>query len=64
MYAYKKQILKRIAGKLKGRIPDRIVSIHAFGSRVRGNHDRWSDFDVLVVVKDRDPEVEDGIIGS
>lgn len=63
MYAYEKEILKRLTKKLKERFSSRIVSIHAFGSRVRGNHNEWSDFDVLVVVRDRKPEIEAGIIG-
>lgn len=62
MYTYEKRVLKRITGKLKGRFPERVVSIHAFGSRVKGEHNEWSDFDVLVVVRDRDPEIEAKII--
>jgi predicted nucleotidyltransferase len=37
--------------------------MYAFGSRARGDHDAWSDFDVLVVVRDRSPEIESGVIG-
>lgn len=62
MYAHEKEILKRISGKLKKRFPERIVSVYAFGSRVRGDHDEWSDFDVLVLISDKDPEIEAGII--
>jgi len=62
MYTYEKEILKRIAEKLKDRFQERIVSVHAFGSRVRGDHDEWSDFDVLVVVRERDPKIETEII--
>jgi len=42
----------------------RIVSIYAFGSRVRGDYGEWSDIDLLVVVKDKDPEIERGIIAT
>lgn len=62
MYAYEKEILRRITEKLKERFSGRIVSVHAFGSRVRGDNDEWSDFDVLVVVRDKDPEIEAKII--
>ncbi|TAL27526.1 MAG: nucleotidyltransferase domain-containing protein [Nitrospirae bacterium] len=62
MHTYEKGILKRLTGKLKERFADRIISVHAFGSRVRGDHNEWSDFDVLVVVKDKSPEIESGII--
>ncbi|MDI6745159.1 MAG: nucleotidyltransferase domain-containing protein [Thermodesulfovibrionales bacterium] len=59
---HEKEILKRITGKLKERFADRIISVHAFGSRVRGDNNEWSDFDVLVLVKDKNPEIESGII--
>ncbi len=62
MYAYEINILKRIMGKLKERFSDRVVSVYAFGSRVRGDHDERSDFDVLVIVRDKTPEIEAGII--
>lgn len=41
MYAHEKQALRRITAKLKERFSDRIVSVHAFGSRVRGDHAEW-----------------------
>lgn len=41
----------------------RIIAAYAFGSRVRGDFDVWSDFDVLIVVRDRNPELEKEIIG-
>lgn len=63
MYFYEEESLIRITKKLKERFSGRIVSVYAFGSRVRGDHDRWSDFDVLVVVRDKDPQVESEIIG-
>lgn len=63
MFAYEKTLLQRISDRVRRQFPGRIVSVHAFGSRVRGNHDAGSDFDVLVVVKDKDPLLESGIIG-
>jgi len=62
MYPREKQTLKKIAGRLKKHLPNRIVSVHAFGSRVRGDHNAWSDFDVLVVVHNKNPEIEARII--
>lgn len=64
MYTYEKEILRRITRKLKEKFSGRIVSIYAFGSRVKGDHDEWSDFDVLVVVRDRDPGIESKIINA
>ncbi len=63
MNAHEKESLRRIAEKLKQKLSDRIVSIHAFGSRVRGDHGQWSDFDVLVVVQNKEPLIEAEVIG-
>ncbi|MEW6419597.1 MAG: nucleotidyltransferase domain-containing protein [Nitrospirota bacterium] len=54
--------MERAAKKLRKHFPGRIIAIYAFGSRVRGDHNEWSDFDVLVLVKDKNPELVDGII--
>jgi len=62
MYVYEKKILNRISKTLRERFPGRIIAVYAFGSKVRGDHGEWSDFDVLIVVKDRDPSIEEGII--
>jgi predicted nucleotidyltransferase len=64
MFAYEKDTLTRIIKGLKERFPGRIEGVYAFGSRVRGDHNEWSDFDVLIIVKNRDPSIENGIIGS
>lgn len=48
--------------KIRSDLSDRIVMAYAFGSRVRGDYKEWSDFDVLVVVKDKTPELEAEII--
>lgn len=63
MYYYEKESLQRITEKLRERFTVRIASVYAFGSRVRGDHDEWSDFDVLVVVRDKEPHIESEIIG-
>ena len=55
--------LKRITDQLKEKFPERVLGVYAFGSRVRGDYGEWSDFDVLVVVKDRDPAIEKDIVG-
>ncbi|MBI3392080.1 MAG: nucleotidyltransferase domain-containing protein [Nitrospirae bacterium] len=55
--------MRRIARKLRKRFANRIAAVYAFGSRVRGDHDAWSDFDVLVAVRDREPHIEEEIVG-
>jgi len=62
MYNHERNILKGITSKLRERFAERIQGVYAFGSRVRGDHDEWSDFDVLIVVKDRNPALENEII--
>jgi len=63
MHTHERQVLDRIAASLREKFADRIAVLYAFGSRVRGDHDAWSDFDVLVVVRDKDPGVEAEIVG-
>ena len=63
MFLHEKSILQRISERLRSQFGSRVVSMHAFGSRVRGTHDAWSDFDVLVVVREKDPALESSIIG-
>ena len=62
MYTHEKETLRRISSSLRERFRDDIVSVYAFGSRVRGDHDERSDFDVLVVVKRKNPALEDEIV--
>jgi len=62
MYTHEKETLKRISSRLRERFHEDIVCVYAFGSRVRGDHDEWSDFDVLVVVKYKKPAIENEIV--
>ena len=63
MYPHERRALERIAARLKAQFADRITGIYAFGSKVRGDHGDWSDFDLLVTVRDRDPRIEAEIVG-
>jgi predicted nucleotidyltransferase len=63
MFNHDKMALNQIAGLLKEKFSDRIEYIYAFGSRVRGDYGDGSDFDVLIVVKDKTPDIERRIIG-
>ncbi len=62
MYRYQENVLNQIIEKIRERLGERIDSVYVFGSRVRGDHDAWSDFDVLIVVKRRDPILESEIM--
>ena len=63
MHTHERGALQRIAANLRTRFADRITAVYAFGSRVRGTQDVWSDFDLLVVVRDKGPGVEAEIVG-
>ncbi|MFN3396818.1 MAG: nucleotidyltransferase domain-containing protein [Thermodesulfovibrionales bacterium] len=62
MFAHERKALERIRERLRERLPERIISLYAFGSRVRGDHGEWSDLDVLVIVRNKDVEIEKEII--
>jgi predicted nucleotidyltransferase len=62
MNAREREALNRIIKGLRKQFPRRIREVYAFGSKARGDHGEWSDFDVLVVVKDRNPSIEEAII--
>ena len=64
MFEYARKSLEKISATLGKAFPDRIVSITAFGSRVRGDHTGESDFDVLGVVENRGPELKDRIMNA
>jgi predicted nucleotidyltransferase len=64
MFAHEKETLKRAVKNIREKFSDRIVSIYTFGSRVRGDYEEWSDFDVLVVVKDKTPEIETEVVSA
>ena len=50
MYSYETDSFKRIIDKIKTEAGSNIMSVTAFGSRVRGDFSEDSDMDVLVVV--------------
>lgn len=62
MYPHERVTLRRIAERLQGRLPGRIVAAYAFGSRVRGSHHAWPDFDLLVVIRGKEPHIESEIV--
>ena len=62
MRVRERQVLETIAALLRQRFPGRIEAFYAFGSRVRGTHGAWSDFDLLVIVRDKDPSIEAAVV--
>ena len=45
MFAHERKALEHIANELRSVLGDVIAGVYAFGSRVRGDHTAWSDFD-------------------
>jgi uncharacterized protein len=64
MYIHDMQALAHIASTLREQFGERIVSFYVFGSRARGDHGPRSDFDVLIVVKGKQPELERDIMAT
>lgn len=64
MHIHEKEALKKITKLLRKQFPGKIATVMAFGSRVRGDHGPWSDFDILIVVRDKTALLEREIIGS
>ena len=62
MYSHVERNLKAIDSVLRTKLPDSMVALYAFGSRVRGDHSSGSDFDVLVVIENRTPAKERVVI--
>lgn len=54
--------LKRVTKRLKNFLGENLITVIAFGSRVTGDYYEESDFDVLVVVKERDYNLIKAII--
>ena len=62
MFAHQKASLEKIRIRLEAVLPGNFASLCAFGSRARGNHGVNSDFDILVLVRNRTPTIETEIM--
>lgn len=52
--ATEKKALKLFTERLHEAFPERVQELQLFGSKARGDASKYSDVDVLVVLKDRD----------
>lgn len=59
MFSIEKDSISRATQKLRDTLKDNLITVIAFGSRVRGDFTGESDFDILVVVRERDVKVID-----
>ncbi|MEW6482711.1 MAG: nucleotidyltransferase domain-containing protein [bacterium] len=53
--------IERFAEKIKDSLADNIVSIELFGSKARGDFNKESDIDLLIVVNEKSPAVREKI---
>ena len=56
------QIAREFAEKVRAKAPGLTREIYLYGSRARGDEEPDSDYDVLVVVEQKTPELEDQIM--
>jgi predicted nucleotidyltransferase len=61
MFSREKTAVKNATETLKKLLGDNLLTVLAFGSRVRGDFSHESDFDILVIVKKRTFSVIDRI---
>ncbi len=59
MFTNEKDSISRATKRLKDALGDNLVTVIAFGSRVRGDFTGESDFDILVVVRNRNVKIID-----
>jgi uncharacterized protein len=57
------EIMREFAERVRGLLPGRIKAVYFYGSRVRGDAEEDSDYDVALVVDRRDRELDDQIFG-
>jgi len=62
MFSEEKKALKKITDKLIKALGVELISVIAFGSTVRGDFRGDSDFDVLVIVRERNRNTVDKIL--
>lgn len=55
------EIAREFAEKVRARVPGQTREIYLYGSRARGDEEPDSDYDVLIVVDDMVPGLEDEV---
>lgn len=63
MFDHERRALEHIRKQLESHLGEGLVSVVASGSQVKKDHSEESDFDLLVVVSGKTPEVERAVIG-
>ena len=55
------RILSEFSKKIREEFPEHIVEVYLYGSKARGDHNKDSDMDILVVSRNTDWRVSDSI---
>ena len=58
------QIAHEYSMTLRNRIGDNLLKTILFGSRARKDHEEYSDFDFLLIVKNRDSKIRDQVVDA
>ena len=61
MFSFEKEAITRATKRLEEVLGDNLITVAAFGSRIRGDFVQESDLDVLVVVRNRTFKIIDTI---
>ncbi len=64
MFTLEKDAIGRATKRLQEVLGDNLVAVTAFGSRARGDFTGESDFDIFIVVKNRDFSVIERVISA
>lgn len=62
MFTIEKESISRATKRLRDVLGNYLITVIAFGSRVRGDLTGESDFDILVVVKKRDFDIIETVL--
>ncbi len=62
MFSIEREAIRRVTERLREVLGENLVAVVAFGSRVRGDFNGESDFDVLILVRKRDFEVIEEVV--
>jgi predicted nucleotidyltransferase len=52
-----KKVIESFVKDLRARLGDQIVSIRLFGSKIRGDFDKESDIDILILIKKKNERI-------
>ena len=59
--ADEKQIIYKFRNQLKNALGQNLISVQLFGSKARGDWQKKSDIDILVLVKEKKPQLKNKI---